>query len=90
MSSVTVSNAEEILCFSSTMFVGRGGRRKPNLLHSRKEKNRKGSSQVIAGGIIARHYHHFQHVQSIFLADFYSGKVVLKVSSDVEHRLSEK
>ena len=64
--------------------------RKPNLLHSPEEKNRKRLSQVIAGAILARHCHHFQHVQSIFLADFHSSKLALKVFSGIEHRLAGK
>ena len=62
--------------------------RKLNLLNNHKEKNRKGSSQVIAGAILARLCHHSQHLQSIFLADSHSSKLVLKVSSGVEHRLA--
>ena len=62
--------------------------RKLNLLHNAKEKNRKKSSQVIAGAILTRLCHHFQHVLFISLADSHSSKLVLKVSSGVEHRLA--
>ena len=61
--------------------------RKLNVLHSPKEKNRKWSSHVIAGANLARLCHHSQHIQSIFLADSHSSKLVLKVSSGVDHRL---